>query len=450
MAADNKRFYWLKLDEEFFEDDTIQWIEEQENGDKYVLFYLKLCLKSLKNDGILVRYVGDKLMPYDVKALAKLTNTDVDTVRIAINVFKEIGLIEFMDTGELFMKQINEMIGTETEKASLMRRKRARENKLKEQAKLEESPANFIDTRTNNEKYGGNYYAVLSRDELKCVSCGSTNNLKVHHVRPYDKSDNSTTLMSNMVTICTKCLEKEKEKTFSMLDINILSKIGFDFDKYTPVADDDYEAINEEIDSESNNVTKEVTMLPDSYSDVTKCSEKLHRVRDRDRVRDKSIEIELDIDKELEIEKDLEEDKSSLSHLERDHLPTDTTQEKTLADYKDQIINTWNNLDPNIPKVVTLKANTKRAKMLNARFNEYGIEGIYRAFEHIGRSSFLKGYNTDFVVTFDWFVRPNNFIKVLEGNYDDKTSQDSNLGATEKERQMMRDMANAMAWAEGR
>ncbi len=124
--SENKRYFWLKLNENFFEDDTIAWIEEQDNGKDYVIFYLKLCLKSLKEDGRLIRYVGEGLIPYDVKALAKLTNTPQDTVAVAMKVFLEIGLIERLDTGEIFMKQINEMIGGETEVAKRVRKHRAK------------------------------------------------------------------------------------------------------------------------------------------------------------------------------------------------------------------------------------------------------------------------------------------------------------------------------------
>lgn len=121
----NKRYYWLKLKEDFFEDDTIAFIEEQENGKDYVIFYLKLVLKSLAREGYLIRYVGEMIMPYDVKTLAKLTNTDFDTVRSAMDLFVRIGLVTKLDTGEIYMNQINEMIGTETNKAAAMRRLRA-------------------------------------------------------------------------------------------------------------------------------------------------------------------------------------------------------------------------------------------------------------------------------------------------------------------------------------
>ena len=128
----NKKYYWLKLKENFFEDDTISWIEEQENGKEYCLFYLKLCLKSLKTEGILIRNVGKMLVPYDVKQLGKITNTDVDTVRVAMELFKNIGLIEILEGGEIYLNQLQNMVGSETSKAQLMRNKRARDKKILE------------------------------------------------------------------------------------------------------------------------------------------------------------------------------------------------------------------------------------------------------------------------------------------------------------------------------
>ena len=122
--SENKRYYWLKLPEDFFDDDTVDFIESQENGEKYCLFYLKLCLKALKYDGKLIRYVGNMLIPYDEVGLAKLTKTDVDTVRSALTIFSKIGLVERLDTGEIFLSQLNEMVGTETQKAKYMRQRR--------------------------------------------------------------------------------------------------------------------------------------------------------------------------------------------------------------------------------------------------------------------------------------------------------------------------------------
>ena len=74
----------------------------------------------------------------------------------------------------------------------------------------------------------------------------------------------------------------------------------------------------------------------------------------------------------------------------------------------------WNSL--NISKVVSIKGN--RLKLLNARIKEYGLGSVYAAIENVKQSDFLKGQNNrNWIINFDWFIRPNNFIKVLESNY---------------------------------
>lgn len=126
----NKKYYWLKLKEDFFEEDAIAWIEEQEKGKEYCLFYLKLCLKSLKTNGLLIRNVGSMLVPYDAKTLAKITNTDIDTVRVSMDIFTKIGLIQILENGEIFISQLQNMVGSETSKAQLMRNKRQKDKKV--------------------------------------------------------------------------------------------------------------------------------------------------------------------------------------------------------------------------------------------------------------------------------------------------------------------------------
>lgn len=127
---ENKRFYWLKLQEDFFEDETIRYIEEQENGIKYSNFYLKLCLKSLRTGGKLIRLVGEMLIPYDVRSLSSLTGVDPDTVRCAMDLFQKIGCVKVLDSGELFISQLSELVGSETDKAKIMRAARAREKEI--------------------------------------------------------------------------------------------------------------------------------------------------------------------------------------------------------------------------------------------------------------------------------------------------------------------------------
>lgn len=125
MAKKVKRYYWLKLKEDFFDEDTMGWLEEQDNGKEYCLFYLKLCLKSLKSDGVLVRKVGDMLIPYDITKIAEITKTQVDIANGALNLLKQIGYIQVLDSGGLFLTQIENMTGSETDAAERQRKSRA-------------------------------------------------------------------------------------------------------------------------------------------------------------------------------------------------------------------------------------------------------------------------------------------------------------------------------------
>ena len=69
--------------------------------------------------------------------------------------------------------------------------------------------------------------------------------------------------------------------------------------------------------------------------------------------------------------------------------------------------------------------------MLKARIADYGVDDVIKAIENIRCSSFLRGKgNKGWTITFDWFVKPNNFIKVLEGNYSDAPSK---IAAPDKE-----------------
>jgi hypothetical protein len=72
-----------------------------------------------------------------------------------------------------------------------------------------------------------------------------------------------------------------------------------------------------------------------------------------------------------------------------------------------------------IPQIKSITG--KRKSMLLARIREFGVENVYKAFEKAAASNFLNGGgNKGFVADFTWIVRPNNFPKVLEGNYDNR------------------------------
>ncbi|MCE5221888.1 MAG: phage replisome organizer N-terminal domain-containing protein [Clostridium sp.] len=107
-----KKYYWLKLQNNFFEKDEIKVIESRPNGEKHINFYLKLLLKSISTEG---KLLFRDVIPYTPEMLASITNTDVDTVKVAIDLFLNLGLMERLDDGALFMIETQNMIGSETQ-----------------------------------------------------------------------------------------------------------------------------------------------------------------------------------------------------------------------------------------------------------------------------------------------------------------------------------------------
>lgn len=83
-----------------------------------------------------------------------------------------------------------------------------------------------------------------------------------------------------------------------------------------------------------------------------------------------------------------------------------------------RVVEAWNSLGIN--PIMKITGSSTRGGMLRARISEYGVDAVINAIAQINNSSFLKGQNkSGWTVSFDWFVRPNNFLKVMEGRYSD-------------------------------
>ena len=120
---DTKKYYWLKLQNDFFKRHDIRIIEGMPNGKDYVLFYLKLLCESTSHEGSL-RF--SETIPYSVEMLSTITNTNVDIVRSAVKIFTELGMMDILDDGTMFFCQVQKMIGSETGMAKRMREYRAK------------------------------------------------------------------------------------------------------------------------------------------------------------------------------------------------------------------------------------------------------------------------------------------------------------------------------------
>lgn len=119
--AENKKYYWLKLQKDFFKRHDIRIVEAMPNGKDYILFYMKLLLESIDHEGEL-RF--SDTVPYNADMLAVITNTNVDVVRSAMKVFENLQMIEILDDETIFMKETEKMIGSESAAAERQRKHR--------------------------------------------------------------------------------------------------------------------------------------------------------------------------------------------------------------------------------------------------------------------------------------------------------------------------------------
>jgi len=123
------RYWWIKLKDNFFQQESIKIIESQENGARYIVFYLKLLLLAIgKTDVGILRY--NENIPYDAKILSTVTDTDFDTVRSALEIFQTFDLIKIMENGDIWIEDAVRMVDSESASAIRVRKHRAKQKEI--------------------------------------------------------------------------------------------------------------------------------------------------------------------------------------------------------------------------------------------------------------------------------------------------------------------------------
>ena len=117
--SDNRKYYYLKLKENYFDDDSIVLLESMQDGVLYSNILLKLYLKSLKHGG---RLQLDENIPYTAQMIATITRQQIGTVERALQIFLKLGLVEVLESGTFYMSNIELLIGQSSTEAE---RKRA-------------------------------------------------------------------------------------------------------------------------------------------------------------------------------------------------------------------------------------------------------------------------------------------------------------------------------------
>lgn len=140
--TDNAKKYWLKLEEGFMDSGHIKVLKSKENGKDLLLFYLAIMLKSIRDVGHL-RF--SDTVPYDEEMLAAVTDYSIDTARNAISNLKNLGLLEVLENGTMFLTDMPKRVGKECDSAERVRKHREIE-------KLLQSNGDVTDCNANKEK----------------------------------------------------------------------------------------------------------------------------------------------------------------------------------------------------------------------------------------------------------------------------------------------------------
>lgn len=123
--ADNKKYYYMRLKENFFDSDEMIILENMDNRDGiiYSNILLKLYLRSLKYEG---RLMFNDRIPFNPQMLSTIVRHPVGVVEKALKAFIDLGLVEIMDNGAIYMLDIQNFIGKTTTEADRKKKYRAR------------------------------------------------------------------------------------------------------------------------------------------------------------------------------------------------------------------------------------------------------------------------------------------------------------------------------------
>lgn len=146
-----------------------------------------------------------------------------------------------------------------------------------------------------------------------------------------------------------------------------------------------------------------------------------------------------------------DKDREDKDRLEEDRLDQDREDNGTLSDESvcrpedvRRVVDAWQTLG--IQKLRKIPDSTTNAgKMLRARIRDYGIGSVLEAIEIVRASDFLMGRVKDFQITFDWFVRPNNFLNIVNGKYDNRDKPEAK---TRQGREMQSKYDMMQKWSE--
>lgn len=376
-----RRFYWLKLDGDFFDSKEVKKLRRVAGGDTYTIIYLKMLLKSMQDSG---RFYYDGIEETFADEIALEINENPDDVKMTVSFLLHTGLMQEVSESEVNMTRLPEMVGSESDSARRVREHRDRKKLAEPKEEKKATPKTsaerqrafrakqnaekkqhvpLIENHMNQTRYSGNYYIVMQRDHFRCAICGNVENLCVHHIDGYDPEKPENNDESRMITLCREC--HSRVHAGQSVPEDLLESIGY-----------------------GDNVTKKCN------TDVTGGNTEKRRE---------------EIEKEREGEE--MESREEPAALSAPAAAPPVPYEEIRALY--------HGICSSYPRVVSMSTNRKKA--IAARWKEYSydLEIFRELFERAEASAFMKGKNDrNWRADFDWMLKSDNMAKILEGKYD--------------------------------
>lgn len=231
VEKESKKYYWLKLNLDFFDREEVKLIENMPNGKEYIIFYMKLLLKSANSEG---RLMFREVIPYTDDMLASITGTNIDIVRSAVKLFLSLGMMQKLDNGALFMHEVQNMIGCETEYAK--KKREYREKKKLEQLDYKDTSRQNEDNQEDTYKtYEDNQQDIFLNNQDNFLNTSDNVKTKKDNVRQekeidieIEKDIDTTTKIDNINYIDPKTSEEDKNSSSSSFSLikNMLEQHG--------------------------------------------------------------------------------------------------------------------------------------------------------------------------------------------------------------------------------